>query len=181
MKVDFGHGALEFGEVKERVVAKAASAARSIEDDSFDGTVGGVLNATIARGDKYAMVSGIAALRGNVSQALKENDVVPDIGVVVGIRRVDEAGVGCESGRTDSGRAVQGVYFETGVIGEDEFARRKLGVVDGLDGGVRGERVAVLFGSFDVRQTRQGFETDGVGFGCGLKIAQLSLAGCGNV
>ena len=98
MKVDFGHGALEFGEVKERVVAKAASAARSIEDDSFDGTVGGVLNATIARGDKYAMVSGIAALRGNVSQALKENDVVPDIGVVVGIRRVDEAGVGCESG-----------------------------------------------------------------------------------
>ena len=89
LKVDFGHGALQVRQIEEGVIAEAAGAARGIEDHTFDGAVGHVRRLAVPGSDKYAVVAGSALRRRNGVESLEEDDVVPDVGVVVGIGRVD--------------------------------------------------------------------------------------------
>src|SRR6516165_2450860 len=115
-EVDFSHGAFKFGQVKERIVAEAAGAAWSIEDDSLDGAVRGVKGQAGSGCDQDAMVAG-GALRGrNTGEALQEDHVVPDVGVVVGVGGVDQASVGGKARGTHTGCTVEGVDLQTRVV-----------------------------------------------------------------
>jgi hypothetical protein len=181
LEIDFGHGAVEFWQIEEGVVAEASGASRGVEDRALDGSIGHVGWLAVAGSDKYAVVAG-SALRGRDGvEALKEDDIVPDIGVVVGIGGVDQAGVGGEAGGTDTGSAGERVDFKAGVVGEDEGTGSELGIIDGLEGGVFGEGFAVFFRWVDAGQIRKGVDGDGVCFGGGSEVAQLSLAGGGYV
>ncbi len=178
-EINFGHGAVEAGQVEKRVVAEAAGAAGGFEDAAFDGAFGGVEGLAVAGGDEDAAIVGGAAVGGDAGEALQQDHVVPDIGVVVGVGRVDETGVGSEARGADAGRAVKGVDLEAGVIGEDERAGCEMGVVDGLEGGVGGEGCAVFFGRIDGGEAGKWFDGDVVGDGGGAEVAQFSLAGGG--
>ena len=56
--VELGHGLVLFGEIEERVVAEAVSAARGGEDFSFDGAVAGGENFSVAGCGEDAVVAG---------------------------------------------------------------------------------------------------------------------------
>ena len=178
-EVDFGHGALEGRQVEERIVAEAASAARGLEDESIDGAFGRLDDFTVECGDQDAAITGGALVGRDFGEALEQDDVVPDVGVVVGIGRVDETGVGCIASGTDAGSAIEGVDFEAGVVGEDELAGGETRVIDGFDSGVGEEGVAVFFGGWDVVGSGQRVNKDGVGVGGGAEVAELALTGCG--
>src|ERR1700744_3910553 len=81
-EVDFGHGAVEFRQIKEWVVSEAACSAGSAEDSSFDCAFGGVENLAVAGGGKDATIARGALCRWNVVELLQEQNVVPDIRVV---------------------------------------------------------------------------------------------------
>ncbi len=87
---------------------------------------------------------------GTRLEALQQDDVVPDVGVVIGVGRVDHAGVGGKTSGANAGSAGEGVDFEAGVVGEHQLAGSKVRVVDGLEGCVVGEGDAVLFRREDV-------------------------------
>ena len=93
------------------------------------------------------MVAGRAQRGGNPVQPLQKQHVVPHVGVVVGVGRVDQARIGGITRRTHAGRAAERIHFKAGIVGDDQFAGRKTRIVDGLGGGVGEEGVAVLFGS----------------------------------
>ena len=42
----------------------------------------------------------------------------------------------CVAGGVDAGRAMKGIDFEAGVVGDDDCAGRMAGVIDGLQTGV---------------------------------------------
>jgi hypothetical protein len=62
---------------------------------------------------------------GYAGEALEQDHVVPHVGVVVGVGRVDQAGVGGKAGGADAGRAVEGVDFEAGVVGQHQLPGAK--------------------------------------------------------
>jgi hypothetical protein len=140
-----------------------------------------VLDSAIAGGNQDAVVARLASFGWHITDALKEDDVIPNVGIVVGVRGIDHARVCCETSGANARGAVDGIDFKTRVIGQHEFARCELGIIDSLDGGIRGEGIAVLFGWFDVCQTGKRVDANCVCFSGGAKIAQLSLAGGGNV
>ena len=176
-QVDFGHGAVEGGEIEERVVSKAACASGRLEDKAFHGAVRGVEGKAVAGGDQDAAVAGGALGLLHAGEALQQDYVVPDIGVVIGVGRIDEAGVSRESGRADTGRTVERIDFEAGVVCEDELAGGEAGVVDGFECGVGGEGEAVFLRSGDGRESGQGFDEDGMSLGGGAEVSELALAG----
>jgi hypothetical protein len=181
LQVNFSHGAVTLWEIKQRIVAEAAGAARRVEDHTFDGAIGHVCKLTVARGNEHAMIAGGALGRRNSVETLEKDDVIPDIGVVVGIGRIDQAGVSGEARGADAGSAGEGIDFEAGVVGEDESAGCELGVVDGFECCVFGEGFAVFFRRLDVGELRQRIDGDGVRLGGGTEVAQLSFAGSGDV
>ena len=181
-EINFGHGALEFGEEEEWVISEAAGAAGGGEKNALHGTVRGMFNAAVAGGDEYAVIPADALFGRQIAEALQQDHVVPDIGVVGGgIGGVDDSCISSESRRTDARSAAESVDFKTGIVCENEFARCELRIVDSLSCGVRGEGIAVLFGWFDVSQTGKGFDADCVLFSGGAKIAQFALACSGDV
>src|SRR5579859_4670982 len=104
VEVDFGHGAVQLRKIEERIVAEAAGAARSAEDDAFHAAVRCVFGPPIAGSDQDAVVTGCALFGWSFSEALQEDHVVPDVGVVIGsVRRVDDAYVGGEARGSNSG------------------------------------------------------------------------------
>src|SRR3954451_11452028 len=72
-EIDFRHGAVQLGEIKQRVVSETAGAARGFEDEAFDGAVGGVYGLAVARGDQRAMVMR-GTLRGRDSGHALQKD-----------------------------------------------------------------------------------------------------------
>src|SRR3954463_6806275 len=90
IEINFGHGALEFGEEEERVIAEATGAARSVQNDTVYGPIAGVLHTSVASGNEDAVIAGLSLIEGGISETLKEDHVVPDVGIVVGVRRVDD-------------------------------------------------------------------------------------------
>jgi len=181
LEVDLGHGAVELGQVKEGIVAEAAGAPRCVQDHAFDDTIRGVRRFAVARGDQNATVSGGALWWRKGVKALKKDNVVPDIGVVVGVGRVDKSGIGGEAGRAHSWRAGEGVDFKAGVVGENELAGQIPGIVNGFERGVFGKGFAVFFGRVDVGEIGEGIDGNGVRFGGGAEVAQFALAGGGDV
>lgn len=179
LEIDFGHGPIELGQIEEGIVTESAGAARGVEDHAFDGAIGRVSGLAVARGDENAMISGGTFCRWNSVEPLEKEDVIPDIGVVVGIGRVDESGVSGETGGADSGRAREGIDFEARVVGEDSGAWCELGIVDGFEGGIFGECFAVFFGRLNICEIRERIDGDGVGFGGRAEVAQFALAGGG--
>jgi len=176
VEIDFRHGALEFGKKKERVIAETARAARRVQNDTFHGSITGVLDAAVAGSNQDAVVAGLSLLQRLISETLKKDHVVPYICIVIGVRRVNEACIRGEASRTNSRRTLESIDFEAGVVGQNQLTGRKLRVVDSLDGGVRGKGIAIFFRSFDVRQAGERLKTDGVSFSGSTEIAQLSLA-----
>ncbi len=106
------------------------------------------------------MVAGGAQRVGNPASSLQKEHVVPDVGVVVGVRRVDQAGVGGIASRAHAGRAVERIDFEAGVVGNDQFAGRETRVVDSLGGCIGEEGVAVFFGSRELLDAGKRFDVD---------------------
>jgi len=180
-EVEFGHGAVEGGQEEERVIAEAAGAARRVQDEAFNCALRCVERLAVAGGDENAAVACGASGCGNAGEALQQDHVVPDIGVVVGVGRVGEPGVGGEAGGADAGRAVERVHFEAGVVGKHERAGREAGVVNGFERGVGGEGKAVFFRGGDGGEGGQGIDFDGMSVGGGAEVAQLALAGGGGV
>jgi hypothetical protein len=179
LEIDFGHGAIELGQIEEGIVTKAAGASGGVEDHAFDGAIGRVSGLAVTRGDEDAMISGGTFCRWNSVEPLEKEDVIPDIGVVVGIGRVDESGVSGETGGADSGRAREGIDFEARVVGEDSGAWCELGIVDSFESGIFGECFAVFFGRLNICEIRERIDGDGVGFGGRAEVAQFALAGGG--
>ena len=177
LKIDFGHRAVELRKVEERVIPEAAGAARGVQDHSIDGAVGHMSWLSVASGDKHAVIARGALGWRNGIEALKEHDIVPDIGVVICIGRIDQAGVRSEAGGANSRSTGEGVDFESGIIGEDEQSGCELGIIDRFERSVFGEAIAVLFGWVDVLQIGQGVDRDSVRLSRGAKIAQFALAG----
>ena len=104
-EVDFGHGAVEGGEVEERVIAEAAGAPGGFENQTFDGALRCRERLAVSGGYQDTAVAGGAFGTGHAGEALQEHDVVPDVCIVVGVWGVDEAGVGGKTGGTDAGGA----------------------------------------------------------------------------
>ena len=180
-EVDFGHGAVECGQVEERVVAKAAGAAGRVEDEAFDRALGGVKRQAVPGGYQNAAVARGAGGGRDAGEALQQDHVVPHIGVVVGVGRVDQAGVGGEAGGADAGRAVEGIDFEAGVVCQHQHAGGEAGVVDGFERGVGGERGAIFFRGGNGGEGGQGIDFDGMRVCRGAEVAELALAGGGGV
>ena len=179
-KVELGHGAISLGKVKKRVVAEASGAVGGFKDQAFDRAFGGVERLAVARCNEYAAVPRRALERRDAFEPLKEDDVVPDIRIVVGVGRVDEAGVSGKTGGTDPGSAVEGIDFEAGIVGHDNFTFSELGVVNSFEASVVSKSGAGFLRSRNAGQIGQGIDGDGVGSRSGTKVAQLSLAGCRN-
>ena len=55
-----------------------------------------------------------------------------------------------EAGGADAGGSVEGVDFEAGVVGDDDFAGGVVGVVDGFEAGVAFEGGLVFGGGGDL-------------------------------
>lgn len=181
-EIDFCHGPVEFGQKEKRVIAKASCTSRRAEDLALNGTVGGLLEAAVSRGDKYAMVSAFALFGRQVTEALEKDHIVPNVSVVgSGIRGVKDSSIGREAGGANSRRAVESVHLEARIVSDDEFAWRESRVVHSFDGGICEEGVAILFGRFDIGEAGKRFDTDLVGFGGSAEIAELSLACGGDV
>ena len=180
-EVDLGHCAVEGGEIEERVVAETAGAAGRFEDESFDCSMRGVEGQAVAGGDKDTAITGGALGQGHAGEVLQKDHVVPDVGVVVGVGGVGEAGIGGKTGGADAGRAAEGIDFEAGVVGEDKLARGAAGVVAGLESGVGGEGGAVFFRGGNGGETGQGLDVDGMSLGCGAEVSEFALAGGGGV
>jgi hypothetical protein len=70
LQIYFGHGALKFGKVEERVVSETVGATRRIQNDAFDGTIACVRHTAISGSYEDAMVSGPALLGRHVSEPL---------------------------------------------------------------------------------------------------------------
>ena len=108
-EIQFGHAAVNLRQIEERIVAKAASAARGFKDEPFDGAFGGLDEMTVARGDQDAAIASRPLRRGNRSKALQEQHVIPHVGVVIGVGRIDEAGVSGKAGGAHAWSTAQGV------------------------------------------------------------------------
>lgn len=74
---------------------------------------------------------------------------------------------------------MESVNLEAGIVGEDERAGSKAGVVHGLEGGVGGEGDAVFVRCGDCIEAGHGLDGDGVGDGGGAEVAELALTGGG--
>ena len=90
-KVKLSHGLIESRQIEERIVAKTPGAARGFKDEAVDGALRNVEGLAVAGSYERAEVARGALSKGNIGKALQEDHVVPDVSVVIGIRRVDEA------------------------------------------------------------------------------------------
>lgn len=159
---EFGGGAAVGGDEEEGVVAEAEIALRLEEDAAFPGAVaddgGGVVG--VAQVNHDALVARAALVFGDVGELLQEFFVVLRIG---GARPGVARGI-------DAGRAVEGVDFQAGVVGE----RGQAGVLRGvarLEEGVFDEAQARFFDGRDVEVgLRQQFTH---AFGDGFDFAQF--------
>ena len=174
-----GHGAVEVGKEEEGVVAEAAGAAGSGEDEAFDGALGGVEEFAIAGEGERAAVTGLAAGFGTSARAARRAALLR----LSGVSAVGGVGqVGGEAGAADSGGVVEGGDLEAGVVGEDEEVGCAEGVVDGLGAGVGLEGGPVLGRGGDGGDVGEGFDADGGrGRGGAGEVAELAGIGGGGV
>jgi hypothetical protein len=75
-EIDFGHAAVEVGEIEERVVAEAAGAAWCGEDLAFDGPMADGEDVTVAGGGEDAVVAGATLGEGDAGEEMEEVEVI---------------------------------------------------------------------------------------------------------
>lgn len=128
---------------EEGVVSEAAFAFGFVGDDALDGAIGGGEGFAIAGEDHDAAeATGAFFAAGAGSGEFGEEFLA--VVFVGGI-------FACVSGGVDAGGAVEGIDFDTGVIGEDEgIGGEDGGCGEGFDGGVGFEGVAVFDGGGDL-------------------------------
>ena len=80
-----GHGAVEGGNEEERVVAEAAGASGSGEDEAFDRAFGGVKDLAVTGEGEGAAVTGVAKGFGDASESGEESGVVAEVWGVGGV------------------------------------------------------------------------------------------------
>lgn len=97
-EIDLGHGALKFWKVKQWIVSEAAGASRRGQNDAFDRTVACVLDSAVSSCNEHAVVSSVALVWRQISESLEQYHVVPDVGVVICVGRIDEACIGSKTG-----------------------------------------------------------------------------------
>ncbi len=97
---------------------------------SFDSALSGLDELAVPRGNQNTMVAGRAQGGRDAGHALHQQHVVPHVGVVIGVGRIDQPGIGGKPGRAHAGRAAEGVHFEAGIIGENQFAGNEAGVIE---------------------------------------------------
>lgn len=191
------HGVAHFGEreieshgLEERVVAEPGLAAGCGEDMAFAGALenSGVGHGR-GRGDDGdggdgAPEAGGAGVRGHGFQLPEEGGVVVGVSGIPGVT----GGSGGVAGGEDAGVTVQGVDFETGIVGQDEPGcggwdwdglGEPLGERAGFFRGVTGEGGGVLDGAGRVRVIGQGATGQG-GVEEGLDFADLMAVACGD-
>jgi hypothetical protein len=176
--IEFGHGLVVAGEEEEGVIAEASGASGSGEDFTFDGAVGDAEDFAIASCGEDAMVAGFGVLDVEFSEGLLEAEVVTLVSC--GGWGDSEVFVFGVAGGADAGCSVEDVDFEAGVVGEDDFSGRELGVVDGLEAGVAFEGWFVFGGWGNFTEAREGFDGDVRGRG-GCEVAELAGVGGGDV
>jgi hypothetical protein len=88
----------------------------------------------IAGGGEDAVVAGAALGEWDVGEVGDEEEVVALVCRCV--RWIGEVVVVGVAGGADAGGAVEGVDFEAGVVGDDDFVGGVVGVVDGFEAGV---------------------------------------------
>jgi hypothetical protein len=166
LDVEFGHGVVLVGQIEERVVAEAFGAARCGEDFSLDSAVAYAENLSVACGSEDAVVAGCWILDGDFAEGLEKAEVVALVWCAVGWE-VLVVGV---SGGADAGGSVESVYFEAGVVGDDDVAGRVVGVVDRFEAGVAFEGGFVFRRCGDLLYAGQGCKGD-IRFRCGGEVA----------
>src|ERR1039457_973450 len=98
-KVKLGHGLIESREIEERIVAKTAGATGRFKDEAIYSALRGVECLAVAGSYERAKVARCAPGHGHTGKALQQDDVVPDVSVVIRVGRVDQAGVCGNTGR----------------------------------------------------------------------------------
>jgi len=178
-EVEFGHGAVERREEKEGIVSEPPGATGGFEDNAVDGAFSDLDGLSVAGRDKDAAITRRALSGRDSGEALQKHHVVPDVSIITrSVWRVDNSGIGGKAGGADSRGAAKSVDLKAGVVGDDDFARSELGVVDGFEGSVFGEGETILFGRGDVGEMRKGLDVDGVRQCGGAEVAEFARAGC---
>jgi hypothetical protein len=172
--VELGHGFFLVGEVEEGVVAEALGAAWSGEDLAFYGAVSDGEDLSVAGGGEDAVVAGWMRAR-NLAEGLLQAEVVALVWSA-GCGEVVVVGV---TGRADAGVAMEGVYFEAGVVGEDDVVGGVAGVEDGFETGVAFEGGLVFVGGGDLFEAGEG--SDGYFVRDGGEVSELAWVGRGDV
>ena len=85
-----------------------------------------------------------------------------------------------EAGGADAGGSVEGVYFEAGVVGDNDLAGGAAGVVDGFEAGVAFEGGFVFCGGGDFFYAREWGQYEVLRC-CGGEVAELAWVGGGDV
>jgi len=79
-EIDFGHGAVEGGEIEEWVIAEASGASGLGEDLAFDGSVADGEDVPITRCGEDAVVARASLSEGNAGEERDEVEVVALVG-----------------------------------------------------------------------------------------------------
>src|SRR5271156_1406862 len=133
------------------------------QDFAFDGSVGDGEDLTVARRSEDAVIASAALGEGDVCEIGDEVEVIALVCCVrtgaggLGWGKVVVVGV---AGGADAGCSVESVYFEAGVVGDDDFAGGAGGVVDGLEAGVAFEGGFVFGGGGDLFEAGERSQCD---------------------
>jgi hypothetical protein len=174
--VEFGHGLVLIGQVEEGIVAETAGATRGGEDFAFDGAMADAEDLSVADCCEDAVIAGCWISVGDFAEGFEEAEVV----ALVGCSNAEEVFVFGVAGGADAGCSIEGVDFEAGVVGDDDFAGSVMGVVDGFEAGVAFEGGFVFGGSGDFFYAGEWREGDVLRC-CGGEVAKLAGVGGGDV
>jgi len=120
-RAEFGESFLNFGEVKQRIISKSICSLRLIQNQTFSLAMKNPHGFAAACRSNYADEPPSAFLKRNVFDFA---DQPPVIRLVVSIAIRLGWIVGCITGRMYTGRAVQDIHFQSGVVGQEEFTPR---------------------------------------------------------
>jgi hypothetical protein len=160
-----------FAEEEKRVVAETYGAARCGENFAFDAAIRNFEDLAIAGRGEDTVVACCSFRVGSVAEGPKKAKVVAFVSGSVGWgREMEIIGVACGA---DAGCSVEGVNFEAGVVGDDDFAGCAEGIVDGFEACVAFEGGLVFGWSGDLVEVWEWGEGDVMG-GCGGEVAELA-------
>ena len=137
---DLAEGTVQFGHKEERVVSEARRAPEFAKDDAVDGPLGNMRDHAVACEGKHADETGVPVSVVGVGELAEE------LVVVGGVLRISGQVGGSVTRGVHAGSAVEGVDFESAVVGENECVGNPQGVFSGFQASIGFEGVSGLFG-----------------------------------